>query len=150
MIRFLFFLACCTLSTAQLQAQDRVFEVEAGQWRFKNSFNVPGLRISDSRTTTQCLSTSEAQKSLSEIIREMTGGRDSDCSVSNLSDLPGKISLDINCQTNEAGVQLQSSGRMSYEYNRTSYTGAVFGNIVLQGQKFPYEGQAFAEWIGDC
>ena len=124
--------------------------MKPGQWRFEDSFNVPGLRIADSRTTTKCLAEADSQKSLSEIIRDMTGGPDNDCSVSNMSQLPGSISLDIACQTSKAGFQLQSIGRMSYEYARTSYSGDMSGSLVLQGQEFPYEGQAFAERIGDC
>ncbi|KJZ18464.1 DUF3617 domain-containing protein [Loktanella sp. S4079] len=150
MIRLLCLLASSALGATHLYAQEHNFEVEPGQWRFEDSFNVPGLRIADSRTTTKCLAEADAQKSLSEIIRDMTGGRDNDCNVSNMSQLPGSISLDIACQTSEAGFQLQSSGRMRYEYGRTSYSGAMSGSLVLQGQEFPYEGQAFAERIGDC
>jgi hypothetical protein len=150
MTRYLYLLTFVAFSATPMQAQERIFEVEPGRWRFEDSFTVSGLHIADTHTATQCLSEAEAHKSLSEIISDMTGGRDSDCTVSNLSDLPGKVSLDISCQTDEAGVLLQSNGSMSYEYNRTRYSGVVSGEMILRGRRFPYEGQAFAERIGDC
>jgi hypothetical protein len=131
-------------------AQDTVFEVDHGLWRFTNTFTIPGMRVNNNDTITQCLTPQQSQRSLSEITGEMTGGEDSDCSISNISDLPGKISLDIACTSNAGGLQMRSTGRMAYEYDRTSYSGGATGEITVQGRTMPYSGQAEAVRIGDC
>ncbi len=131
-------------------AQDTVFEVDHGLWRFTNAFVIPGMRVNNSDTVTKCLTPEQAQRSLNEITNEMTGGEDSNCSVSNVSDLPGKISLDIECTANPGGLQMRSIGQMSYEYDRTSYSGGATGEITVQGRTMPYSGQGEATRLGDC
>lgn len=137
-------------ATSYVHAQDTVFEVDHGLWRFTNTFTIPGMRVNDTDTVTRCLTPEQSQRSLAEITNEMTGGEDSNCSVSNISDLPGKISLDIECTANPGGLEMRSTGRMAYEYNSTSYSGGATGQISVQGRTMPYSGQADTTRLGDC
>lgn len=131
-------------------AQGTVFEVDPGLWRFEESFSIPGMRVEERETITECLSSEQARRSLAQIVDEMTGGSDSDCSVSNISVLPGKVSLDITCDTNADGLRMQSVGHMAYEYDRISYTGGATGEISVQGQKLSYTGHVKANRVGVC
>jgi hypothetical protein len=139
-----------SIGASSAQAQDTVFEVDHGLWRFTNTFAIPGMRVNNSDTVTRCLTPEQAQRSLNEITNEMTGGEDNNCRVSNVSDLPGKISLDIECTANSGGLQMQSTGRMVYEYDRTSYSGGATGEIIVQGRTMPYTGQGEATRLGKC
>lgn len=131
-------------------AQETVFEVDHGLWRFTNAFTIPGMRVDNSDTHTECLQPDQAQRSLAEIVSEMTGGEDSNCTVSNISDLPGKVSMDIECTADAGGIPMRSTGRMAYEYNRTAYSGGATGEISVQGRTMPYSGRGEAIRLGSC
>ncbi len=136
--------------SATAAAQDTVFEVDPGLWRFTNEFAIPGMRIDNSDTTEQCLTAELARRSLAQIINEMTGGEDGNCKIANLVDLPGKVSLDIECIADAGGVPLTSVGHMDYQYNRTSYSGVATGTITANGQSMPYTGAGNAVRLGAC
>ena len=139
-----FVLALC----ANTAAADRVITVEPGQWEYTHTLEIPGLLAPTTTPKSECISPSEAQRNLSDLMAELTA--DDRCSFSNLKSNLNAVSFDLGCDLDSDPVSLQSIGHLAFRYGRTNITGSASGMITIGGVDIAINATGRARRVGRC